>query len=66
MKTVTEKIKEMAEEQRELERLIPLHRNKHRLPRRLKQSELWTRDERQAMSKLAEDYLKDKRDGQEI
>jgi hypothetical protein len=37
-----------------------------RPPRRLKPAELWTRDQRIAMSKLADEFLKDKHDGQEI
>ena len=65
MKTVAEKIKERAEEQRELERLIPLHRNKHRLPKRVPKSALWSRTERQAMAAMAEQHLKDRRDAKE-
>ena len=60
MKIVSEKIKEWAKEQRELERLIPLHRNKHRLPKRVKKSELWTKDQAREMSKLAEAFLKER------
>ena len=60
------KIRAMDVERQELEKLIPLHRNKHRLPRRVKKSELWTKDQAREMSKLADEFLKEKRDGQEI
>jgi hypothetical protein len=41
------------------------HKPRPRLRRRVRKSELWSRAERQAMSALAEQYLKDKRDAQE-
>ena len=55
MKTIAEKIKERAEEQRELERLIPLGPTKMR--KRVAKSELWTREKRQELAKLAENFL---------
>jgi hypothetical protein len=60
MKTIAEKIKERAEEQRDLEKQIPLHRNKHRLPKRVKKSELWDREKRQELAKLADAFLEAK------
>jgi hypothetical protein len=57
---VLAKIRERAEEQRELEKLIPLHRNKHRLPRRVSKSELWSREQKLELSKLAEAFLKER------
>jgi len=60
MKTVAEKIRECVEEQRELEKQIPLHRNKHRLPRRVKKSELWDREQRLELAKLADEFVKAK------
>jgi hypothetical protein len=57
---VAEKIKARVAEQRELEEQIPLHRNKHRLPKRVKKSELWTRDEATELSKLADAFLEEK------
>ena len=64
MKTIAEKIKERAEEQRELEKLIPLGPTKV-MRKRVAKSELWNREQREAMSKLAEEYLKDKRNAQQ-
>ena len=57
MKTIAEKIKERAEEQRDLEKQIPLHRNKHRLPKRVAKKELWTKHEARELAKLAEAFL---------
>ena len=64
MKTVAEKIKERAEEQRELERLIPLGPAKM-MRKRVAKSELWSRSERQELSRLAEEFLKGKTSGLE-
>jgi hypothetical protein len=56
---VLAKIRERAEEQRKLEEQIPLHRNKHRLPKRVSKSELWTRDQKLELAKLADDFLEE-------
>ena len=42
------------------------HKLRPRLRRRVRKSELWDRAQRQALSALAEQHLKDKRDGQKI
>ena len=60
MMGVAEKIKARVAEQRELEEQIPLHRNKHRLPKRVKKSELWDREKRQELAKLADAFLEAK------
>ena len=59
MKTVAEKIKERAKEQRELEKQIPLGPTKM-MRTRVAKSKLWTRDQRQELSKLAEAFLKER------
>jgi hypothetical protein len=58
--TVADKIKARVKEQRELEEQIPLHRNKHRLPKRVAKNELWTKDEARELAKLADDFLEAK------
>jgi hypothetical protein len=52
------KVKEMIAEHRELEKLIPLHRQKRR--KAVPKSELWSRSEREELSRLAEAFLKAK------
>jgi hypothetical protein len=59
MKTIAEKIKEKAEEQRELEKLIPLGPAKM-MRKPVAKEKLWTRDEKQELAKLAEAFLKAK------
>jgi hypothetical protein len=56
MKTIAEKIKERAEEQRELEKLIPLGPTKV-MRKRVAKSELWNREQRQELAKLADAFL---------
>jgi hypothetical protein len=52
------KIEEIIAEHRELKKLIPLHPTKMR--KRVARSELWSRSEREALSRLAEAFLKAK------
>jgi hypothetical protein len=54
-------VKEMAAEHQELERLIPLHPTKPR--KRVAKSELWSRSDREELSRLAEAFLKAKQEG---
>jgi hypothetical protein len=63
MKTVAEKIKERVEEQRELEKQIPLG-PAQMMRKRVAKEKLWTRDQRQELAKLAEAFLKERADGQ--
>ena len=58
--TIAEKIKARVAEQRELEKQIPLHRNKHRLPKRVVKKELWNRDQKLELAKLAQNFLEAK------
>ena len=51
-------LKEMIAEHRELEKLIPLHTPKRR--KGVPKSELWSRNEREELSRLAEAFLKAK------
>jgi hypothetical protein len=53
-------LKEMIAEHRELEKLIPLHTPKRR--KGVPKSELWNRSEREELSKLAEAFLKAKKE----
>jgi hypothetical protein len=52
------KLTEMIAEHRELEKLIPLDTPKQR--KRVPKSELWSRGEREELSRLAEAFLKAK------
>jgi len=54
----TETLKRLIAEHRELEKLIPLRPTKMR--KRVAKSELWSRSERQELSRLAEEFLKNK------
>ena len=56
-------LKEMIAEHRELEKLIPLHTPKRR--KGVPKSELWSRSEREELSRLAEEFLKGKTSGLE-
>ena len=53
-------LKGMIAEHREIEKLIPLHTPKRR--KGVPKSELWNRSEREELSKLAEAFLKAKKE----
>jgi hypothetical protein len=59
---IRKKGEEKLAEQRELEKLLPLHPTKMR--KRVAKSKLWSRSEREELSKMAEEFLK-KREAQE-
>jgi hypothetical protein len=52
------KVEEIKAEHREAKKLLPLHPTKRRP--QVPKSKLWNREQRQELSKLAEDYLKAK------
>jgi hypothetical protein len=54
----SEKVKELIAEHRELEKLIPLHRPK--MKKRVAKSELWSRSDKEELSRMAEEFLKSK------
>jgi hypothetical protein len=57
------KFNEMIAEHRELEKQIPLHTPKPR--KRVAKSELWSRGEREELSRLAEEFVKAKKEESE-
>ena len=54
------KVAEIRAEHRELNKLIPLHTPKQR--KHVAKSELWSRSEREELSKMAEAFLKAKKE----
>ena len=51
-------VKELIAEHRELNKLIPLHKLKPR--KRVAKSELWSRSDKEELSRMAEEFLKSK------
>jgi hypothetical protein len=55
---VSRKVKELIAEHRELQKLIPLHKLKP--SKRVAKSELWSRSDKEELSRMAEEFLKSK------
>jgi hypothetical protein len=63
MSELKKQVEEMLAEHRRAKELIPLHPTKKK--KRVAKSELWSRGEREELSRLAEEFLKAKKEESE-